>query len=58
MLKKKDLQILEIKKTDVSNVHPLEVVGRGSDTELQVGENLNYQLGKQRVEILNSITNA
>ena len=22
--------------------HPLEVVGRGSETQLQVGENLNY----------------
>ena len=25
----------------VSNFHPLEVVGRGSETQLQVGENLN-----------------
>ena len=25
----------------MSNFHPLEVVGRGSDTQLQVGENLN-----------------
>ena len=24
------------------NFHPLEVVGRGSETQLQVGENLNY----------------
>ena len=23
------------------NFHPLEVVGRGSETQLQVGENLN-----------------
>ena len=26
----------------MSNFHPLEVVGRGSETQLQVGENLNY----------------
>ena len=25
----------------MSNVHPLEDVGRGSETQLQVGENLN-----------------
>ena len=24
------------------NFHPLEVVGRGSETQLQVGENLNF----------------
>ena len=24
------------------NFHPLEVVGRGSDTQLRVGENLNH----------------
>ena len=27
--------------TNMCNFHPLEVVGRGSDTQLQVGENLN-----------------
>ena len=26
----------------MSNFHPLEVVGRGSETQLQVGEKLNY----------------
>ena len=26
----------------MSNFHPLEVVGRGSETQLQVGENLGY----------------
>ena len=25
---------------NISNFHPLEVVGRGSETQLQVGENL------------------
>ena len=25
----------------MTNFHPLEVVGRGSDSQLQVGENLN-----------------
>ena len=32
------------------NFHPLEVVSRGSETQLQVGENLNQIItGKQRV---------
>ena len=26
----------------MTNSHPLEVVRRGSETQLQVGENLNY----------------
>ena len=34
-----DLQMLVLY---ISNFHPLEVVGRGSETQLQVGENLNY----------------
>ena len=29
------------KLNNVSTFHPLEVVGRGSETQLQVGENLN-----------------
>ena len=29
-------------KTNMSNFHPLEIVGRGSETQLQAGENLNY----------------
>ena len=35
---------IKICKCLVSNQtnHPLEVVGRGSETQLQVGENLNY----------------
>ena len=32
---------LKLNKINVSNFHPLEVVGRGSETQLQVGENLN-----------------
>ena len=31
------IQILQM--TNVSNFHPVEVVGRGSETEYQVGEN-------------------
>ena len=27
--------------TNMSNFHPLEVMGRGSETQLQVGENVN-----------------
>ena len=29
----------------MSNFHPLEVVGHGSETQLQVGENLNELTG-------------
>ena len=28
--------------TNMSNFHPLEVVGSGSETQLRVGENSNY----------------
>ena len=28
--------------TNISNFHSLKVVGRGSETQLQVSENLNY----------------
>ena len=37
-----DLQMFSPKfLANVNNFHPLEVVGRGSETQLQVGENLN-----------------
>ena len=36
----------------MSNFHPLEVVGRGSETQLQVGENLNYLIDHFRVNPL------
>ena len=29
-------------ETNMSNFHPIEVVGRGKETQLQVGLNLNY----------------
>ena len=29
-------------KKNISFFHPLEVVGRGSETQLQVGKNLNF----------------
>ena len=34
----------QINKINMSNFHPLEVVCRGSETQVQVGENLN-QIG-------------
>ena len=38
-----NLQMFDLKINKYkSNLHPLEVVGRGSETQLQVGENLNY----------------
>ena len=35
---------LKLNKTNVSNFYPLEVVGRGSETQLQVGETYIYLL--------------
>ena len=35
----------------MGNFHPLEVVGRGSETQLLVGENLNYLI--QRFKVYN-----
>ena len=32
----------------MSNFHPLEVVGRGSETQLQVGENLNKMTEREK----------
>ena len=39
-----DLQILDLKLNNMCNFHPLEVVGRGSETQLRVGENINYSV--------------
>ena len=36
----------------MSNFHSLEVVGRGSETQLQVRENLNYSINAVRVNPL------
>ena len=36
-----DLRIFVLKLTNMSNFQPSEVVGRGSETQLQVAENLN-----------------
>ena len=41
MLKHQDLQIFGLKLKKLSIFHSLEVVGRGSETQLQVGENFN-----------------
>ena len=40
----KDLQMfrLTLNKYKQAKFYPLEVVGRGSETQLQVGENLNF----------------
>ena len=36
----------------MSNVQPLEVVGRGSETQLQVGENINYLINSSFTDFL------
>ena len=43
----------------MSNFHQIEVVGRGSETQLQVGENRIIKIGTQRVDIrLNFISHS
>ena len=43
LFKHQALQMLGVKlNTYMSNFQPLEVVGRGSDTQPQVGEHLNF----------------
>ena len=45
MFKHQDLQIFKYlvsNKTNISHFQPLEVVGLSSETQFQVGENLNY----------------
>ena len=43
MFKYQDLQIFCVKSNKyISNFQTLEVVGRGSETQPQVGENLNH----------------
>ena len=39
VFKHHNMQILVLNLTNMINFHPLEVVGRGSETQLQVGEN-------------------
>ena len=39
MSKHRDLQIFMLKLNKMRNFQPLEVVGRGSETQLQVGGN-------------------
>ena len=39
MLSHLDMRIFGLKLTNLSYCHPLEVVGRGSETQLQVGDN-------------------
>ena len=39
LFRNQDFQIFGPNKTNMSNFHPLEVVCRGSETQLQVGEN-------------------
>ena len=43
MLKHQELYMLSLKLNKyMSNFHPLDVVCRGSETQLQVGENSNH----------------
>ena len=41
MFKHQDTKMFAFKFINMSNFHPLEIVGRGGETQLPVGENLN-----------------
>ena len=41
VLKHQDLQMLALKSKRKTNFHTIEVVDRGSETQLQMGENSN-----------------
>ena len=51
MFKLQDLLVFGLKfnKINISNCHLLEVVDRGSETQLQVGENLLFQCSGLKV---------
>ena len=42
VFKHQHLQMLVPNLANTSDFHPFEVVGRGSETHFQVGENLNW----------------
>ena len=42
MFRHQDLQMFAHKLNKYGNCHPVEVVDRGSETQLQVGEDVNY----------------
>ena len=42
VFKHHNLNMLGLKKTNTSNLHPLEVVDRDSETQLQVDKHSNY----------------
>ena len=48
MLKHQDLQMFGLKFKKESHFHPFEVVDRGSETQLQVGGNLNKETKQDR----------
>ena len=45
-----DVHIFDSNCTCISNFNPLDVVDRGSKTQLQVGENLNYFIERLKGE--------
>ena len=40
--KHQDLQMCGLNTNEKCSFHPYEVVGRGNETQLQIGENTNY----------------
>ena len=48
MFKQENLRMLGLKLTIMGNFHPLEVVGCGSETQLQVGEKKAFLARRSR----------
>ena len=41
--------MIGLNQTNMNNFYPPEVVDRGSETQLHVGENLNYLIWRSKV---------
>ena len=53
MFKHQDFEILSLQIKQIMSIfHPLEIVGRGSETQHQVGENLIFNCSALRVTTL------
>ena len=53
LLKQQDSQMFGVSNlTNISTLQPLEVVGRGSKTQFQVGKNVNYLIYHDKGESL------
>ena len=56
MFKRQDLQMFCLNLNNYGKFHPLEVVGRGSETQLHVGEKLNYYKNRDSERLCQKLT--